>query len=68
MFLWRRTIELRSNLIEKRYWGMNEQTYQMIFLFLLAIILLEILANVCEKSLTTFFLNSTFAAIVWPQY
>ena len=41
-------IDLRSNLIEKRYLGMK-QTPQCFFRFSLAIILSEIIANVFEK-------------------
>ena len=44
-------IDIRSNLSEKCYRGMKRATQYFFFEFLLAIILIEIIANICEKTI-----------------
>ena len=44
-----KTIDLRPNLIAKRNWDMRRASKCFFFEFFLTIILLEILAIVCEK-------------------
>ena len=58
-----KTIEIRSNLIEKRYGGMQEAP-QRFFESFLAI--LEIITLACEKSL--FSQSWTFGDLWWPHY
>ena len=49
-----KTVDLTSNLIEKRYWGMK-RAIQCFFEFFLAIILLELIAIVCEEIISSKF-------------
>ena len=44
-----KTVDPRSNLIGKHYWGLK-RAIQCFFEFFLAIILLELIAIVCEKN------------------
>ena len=64
-FSWAKTVDLRSNMIKKRYWGMK-RAIQCFFEFFLDMIRLELLAIVCEKSLVS--QNLIFGDLWCPQY
>ena len=61
-----KNIDLRSNLIENVTGAWRELSNAFLEFFL-AIILLEIIANVCEKK-QPFSRNLTFGDLWWPQY
>ena len=60
-----KTIDLRSNVVAKRYWGMRRAP-QYFFEFFLGITLWEKMAIVCQKSLLS--QNLTFGELWLPQY
>ena len=60
-----KVVDLRSNAIEKNYWGMKRAIRY--FLFFLAIVLLELMPIICKKK-SPFSQNLAFGDLWGPQY